>query len=211
MGALLVVKWTWTASRRKAQYRLSVLEIVCVTCNTYRSIALSNIFALVYARIVVCARCALMHYAQSIPLRPRKVCSQSFDTALNPSLELGALILWGECQEPMHWDHSIHCMKVLTFAARTSWWSWSIAQEDDLSGQMCRWRSSTQMEEVGSQHIFWWSLRLFWALFSQMGITGLSSEYRRGETVLCEVLKDFKFLITLMEDGVITNSASSWS
>lgn len=211
MGALLVVKWTWTASRRKAQYRLIVLEIVCVTCNTYRSIALSNIFALVCASVAVCARCALMDYARSIPLRPQKVCSQSFDTALNPSLELGALILWGECQEPMHWDHSIHCMEVLTSAARTSWWSWSIAQEDNLSGQMCRWRSSTQMKEVGSQHIFWWSLRLFWALLSQMGITGLSSEYRRGETVLCEVLKDFKFLITLMEDGVITNSASSWS
>lgn len=64
-----------------------------MTCNTYRSIALSNIFALVCASVAVCARCALMDYAQSIPLRPQKVCSQSFDTALNPSLELGALIL----------------------------------------------------------------------------------------------------------------------
>lgn len=60
-----------------------------VTCNTYRSVVLSSIFALVYASVAVCTRYAHIGCAQSVSLESQKM---SFDTALNPSLELDAPI-----------------------------------------------------------------------------------------------------------------------
>lgn len=54
-----------------------------MTCNT--SLALSSIFALVYASVAACAMYARRGCAQS---RGRRGLSLSFGTAVNPSLEL---------------------------------------------------------------------------------------------------------------------------